>query len=272
MTKLRFIRQGQSLSIDPLSPSFAHGVGLFETMRLKARQLFFFQRHWLRIQQSAQQLGYELSCDSQAVIDTIGALVDADQLEDACVKLALIEDVDGGTQLLVYARPSTRVPESIALYYDADYPINAHARLAGHKTHNYMEHRLLHARARELGYYDQIRINTQGAVSETTVGNLFLVHGDSLSTAAEETGLLPGVARATILERQAVQLDAHITSAQLMSADAIFLTNSVVGVLPVHRIGFAHGAQQSYSSAIHARISDLQKQFETWQASESLSF
>ena len=221
LTKLRFIRQGQSISIDPLSPSFAHGVGLFETMRLKARQLFFFQRHWLRIQQSAQQLGYELTCDSQAVIDTIGTLVDADQLEDACVKLALIEDVDGGTQLLVYARPSTRVPESIALLYDADYPINAHARLAGHKTHNYMEHRLVHARARELGYYDQIRINTQGVVSETTVGNLFLVHGESLSTAAEETGLLPGVARATILSDK-LSSWMRITSAQLMSADAIF--------------------------------------------------
>lgn len=272
MTKLQFIRQGQSIALDPLSPSFAHGVGLFETMRLKARQLFFFQRHWRRMQQSAQLLGFELTCDSQAVIDAIGALIDADQLEDACIKLALIEDVEAGTRLLVYARPSTPVPESIALYYAVDYPINAQACLAGHKTHNYMEHRLLHARARELGYYDQIRINTQGAVAESTVGNLFLVHGDSVSTAAEETGLLPGVARATILERQAVQLDAHITSAQLMSADAIFLTNSVVGVLPVHRIGFAHGAQQSYSSARHARVSDLQKQFAIWQASESLVF
>ena len=82
-------------------------------MRLKARQLFFFQRHWLRIQQSAQQLGYELTCDSQAVIDTIGALVDADQLEDACVKLAQLRMLMALSYW--YTRAQYSVPESIAL-------------------------------------------------------------------------------------------------------------------------------------------------------------
>lgn len=272
MTKLRFLRQGELISMDPLSPSFAHGVGLFETMRLKGRQLFFFQRHWRRMQQSARQLGLELACDPQALIENIRALVDADQLEDACIKLALIEDEEAASHLLVYARPCSPAPASIALCYTEDYPINEHARLVGHKTHNYMEHRLLNAMARKSGYFDQIRINTLGAVTETTVGNLFLIHEGTVSTPAEETGLLPGVARATILERQVVQLDAQIRIAQLHTADAIFLTNSVVGILPVHRIGRAHCADQSYDSASHPLVVDLQAQFAAWQQDEALSF
>ena len=260
--------------MDPLSPSFAHGVGLFETMRLKARQLFFFQRHWQRMQQSAQQLGLELACDPQAVIESIRALVDADQLEDACIKLALIEDVDASSYLYVYARPCGPAPDSIALYYSPDYPINAHARLAGHKTHNYMEHRLLHGRARKLGYYDQIRVNTDGAIAETTLGNVFLVQGGSVITPAEDTGLLPGVVRRLVLTQSQlpVRLDAKINAEDLYEAEAIFLTNSAVGIVPVHLIGSRQFPDHCIASASHPLVLDLKRQFASWQKSEAVSF
>ena len=130
---------------------------------------------------------------------------------------------------------------------------------------------MLHLRARELGYYDQIRVNTQGFVTETTLGNLFLVHGDTVSTPAEETGLLPGVARSIILERQAVQLDPQIKSAQLNSAEAIFLTNSIVGVLPVHQIDVTQGNGRFYSSHEHPLVLNIRKQFANWQLNEALN-
>ena len=260
--------------MDPLSPSFAHGVGLFETMRLKARQLFFFHRHWRRMQQSAQQLGLELACDPQAVIDSIRALVDTDQLEDACIKLALIEDVDASSHLYVYARPCSSAPDSIALYYSPDYPINAHARLVGHKTHNYMEHRILHDRARKLGYFDQIRVNTDGAIAETTLGNVFLVQGGSVVTPAEETGLLPGVVRRLVLSQPSlkVQIDGALDAEDLYQAEAVFLTNSAVGILPVHAIGSRELPDHSICSASHPLVLDLKRQFASWQKSEAVSF
>jgi branched-subunit amino acid aminotransferase/4-amino-4-deoxychorismate lyase len=260
--------------MDPLSPSFAHGVGLFETMRLKARQLFFFQRHWQRMEQSARQLGLKLVCDPQAVIASIRALVVADQLEDACIKLALIEDANAGSQLFVYARPCSRAPDSVALYYAPDYPLNAHSQLAGHKTHNYMEHRLLHDRARKLGYYDQIRVNTDGAIAETTLGNLFLVQGGSVITPAEDTGLLPGVVRRLVLSQSSleVQIDVSLDAGDLYQAEAIFLTNSAVGILPVHAIGSRELPDHSICSASHPLVLDLKRKFASWQKSESVSF
>ena len=138
--------------------------------------------------------------------------------------------------------------------------------LAGHKTHNYMENILLLEAARAAGYTDVLRVNTAGLVAETTVGNLFFIEGQQLSTPALSTGILPGVMRAQVLQAApalgvVVEEGAYLAE-QLQHADAMFVTNAAVGILPVQALeaqdwrvelpGASHPLLQLLSEALTA--------------------
>jgi branched-subunit amino acid aminotransferase/4-amino-4-deoxychorismate lyase len=113
-------------------------------------------------------------------------------------------------------------------------PINEHSRLAGHKTHNYMENMLLLESVRAEGYSDVLRVNSAGVLAETTVANLFFIKQGRLCTPALSTGILPGVIRAEVLrlaESLAIPVEeGSYAPAVLQEAEAVFLTNSTVGI------------------------------------------
>ena len=55
--------------------------------------------------------------------------------------------------------------------------------------------------ARRSGYFDCLRVNTDGAVVEGAVSNVFFVLGGASLTPSLSTGALPGVVREHLLTR-----------------------------------------------------------------------
>ena len=104
------------------------------------------------------------------------------------------------------------------------------------KTLNYLDN-IMAARAASISADDALMLNTAGNVACSTVGNIFVLTGDMLTTPALEQGILPGIARAKIIQG-AKQIGLRITesvlaSAALAQADAIVLTNSLRLATPV---------------------------------------
>ncbi len=122
--------------------------------------------------------------------------------------------------------------QEVGLLVQDVFPINDRSSLAGFKTHNYLESMLAATAAVEAGCYDALRLNTRGFLAEGAVSNLFFSSEGRLMTPSEHTGLLPGVVRAAILEALPV-VEGLFTLDQLLRAEAVFLTNSSIGVLPV---------------------------------------
>ena len=282
MSDIVILQRGDCAALAPTQSGFAHGFGLFETLKLSAGRLYFWPAHWARLCRSADAFGLCLNVSAAEVLEAIRGLVEAEGMRDGVIKLSLLADGAASSpqqrprpaQLFVYTRPALAATAGAArLQLSTASPINEGSVLAGHKTHNYMENILLLEAARAAGYTDVLRVNTAGLVAETTVGNLFFIEGQQLSTPALSTGILPGVMRAQVLEAApalgvVVEEGAYLAE-QLQHADAMFVTNAAVGILPVQALE-AQDWRVELPSASHPLLQLLSEALTAAQAEHSI--
>lgn len=108
------------------------------------------------------------------------------------------------------------------------------------KTVQLLANVLARQRALDAGAHDAIFIGPGEVVREATAANLFMREGERLRTHPLTSAILPGITRAVLLDicRQqgiAVQ-EAFFNKEALSAADEVFLTGTVIDVLPVIRI------------------------------------
>jgi branched-subunit amino acid aminotransferase/4-amino-4-deoxychorismate lyase len=91
--------------------------------------------------------------------------------------------------------------------------------------------------ARQKGFDEALFLNSRGEVVEGARTNIFLVKDCVLFTPKVSCGCLPGVTRKEVLRLAKIlkipAQEKKILPQELKSADEIFLTNSLIGVMPV---------------------------------------
>ena len=239
MSKIVVVKTGSQVSLDPIHSGFAHGFGIFETIRLFAGRLCFWEAHCERLFRSAKAFNMSFDQTGDAVLNAIKELVQTENFRDVLIKVSLLR-ADEDTHCYVYARPVAATVGKVRLKLAKEAPLNEHALLAGHKTHNYMEAMHLLKTVRSDGFSDLIRINTAGFLAETTVANLFFIEGEVLHTPDLSTGILPGVVRAEVLTL-AKALSMHVEEGlypieKLQKCSVVFMTNASIGIQPVAAI------------------------------------
>lgn len=230
MSVIEIIVPGQPVCLNPTASGFAHGFGLFETMCLREGRLELWQAHWQRLSASARKLGIACAFDPGHVLDQI-SILSGDLAPKATIKLSLLKEAEA-SRLFIYSRPLAPIPESIGLLLDGPIELNENSPLAGLKTHSYLENVLVLDAARSLNCYDAVRLNRRGHLVEGAISNIFFHREGGWHTPGRESGLLPGVVRAALLELLPVE-EAAYTCQDLLCADGVYLTNSSVGLLPV---------------------------------------
>ena len=258
MSEIVVITASQSAALNPCDSGFAHGYGLFETLKLSGGRLYLFEAHWQRMMHSAAALGLACEHTEADVVAAIRELVEQDGLVNAVVKLSLLREA-GGTRLFVYARPSQSWPATASLQLNSANRINHRSLLVGHKTHNYMEQMLLMQRAREGGFTDALRLNLDGALAETASANFFFIQSGVLCTPSVGCGILPGTRRDAVLS-VANELKLEVCESEFLPSvfsemECAFITNASTGVLPVHLI-VGDGAEYTLETR-HARLTEL---------------
>jgi para-aminobenzoate synthetase/4-amino-4-deoxychorismate lyase len=102
-----------------------------------------------------------------------------------------------------------------------------------HKTTQRNLYESQYAEARANGFEDTIFLNERDEITEGAISNIFIRQSGSLLTPPLSSGVLPGVFRRHLLETTA-GADEHVLKlADLQSADAVFLCNSVRGLWQV---------------------------------------
>lgn len=112
------------------------------------------------------------------------------------------------------------------------------------KTLSYLDNVLARAQARGAGVDEALMLNTRGDVACAGAANVFWLWGGRLHTPRLDCGVLAGTMRARLIAAAAGQgLEVVETSAgvaELARADAVFLTNALVGVRQVRSLdGFS---------------------------------
>lgn len=104
------------------------------------------------------------------------------------------------------------------------------------KTLSYVDSVLARTEAVAAGADEAVMLNNRGELVCGAAANLFWVSGGRLFTPALDCGVLPGITRARLLSAQAVE-EVIVGPQALDKAEAVFLTNSLIGVRPVSRLG-----------------------------------
>ncbi|MGD8108992.1 aminodeoxychorismate lyase [Vibrio sp. TRT 17S01] len=112
--------------------------------------------------------------------------------------------------------------------------------LAGHKHNNRLEQVLLKAEMDNQGYVDGVVLDINEHVIETTMANLFWTKNDVLFTPDLTNSGVVGVMRAQVLEFAQANhwelLIGHFSLSDIENADEVFITNSILGVVPIKNI------------------------------------
>ncbi len=108
------------------------------------------------------------------------------------------------------------------------------------KAGSYLETILAQKLFLQKGDDDLLFISSKNTVLETSIANVFLVHGNRLSTAPAGPNVLGGVMRRKVLNAAgaffSTVVEAESTLEELHLADAVFGANSVRGLFLVDRI------------------------------------
>ncbi|MFO0973094.1 MAG: aminotransferase class IV [Phycisphaerae bacterium] len=240
--------EAEQARLSAFDAGLTHGAGLFETVRCYAGRAFRLDRHLARLRNSATVLGVPLPWDDGALVRAVETTLGANELRDARLRITLTPGPPTGEAaaptLLVAATALERYPESLRqegmTACVCDHKISPSDPLAGHKTVSYFP-RLLGLRAAQRKKCGEaLWFTTEHLLAEGSISNVFLVRDERLETPGLGTPVLPGVARGVVLECAAAlgieAAERRLTIEDLLSADEVFLTNTIMEVMPVCRV------------------------------------
>jgi branched-subunit amino acid aminotransferase/4-amino-4-deoxychorismate lyase len=105
------------------------------------------------------------------------------------------------------------------------------------KTLSYLDSVLARCEATDMGAEEAVMLNNRGELACAAAANLFWLADGRLHTPALECGALDGVVRTVLIERARDQgmavLETRAARDALIGAQAIFLTNSLIGLRAV---------------------------------------
>lgn len=227
---------------------FLFGYGLFETMRAYDGRVFRLDSHLERLERSAKRLGIpvEVAGLDRAVAETIRK----NGVKDARVRVtispgegSLTPDPGSCKNPTVLITALKYTPWSLEIYSRgwevifSSFTRHSRSLLAAMKTASYLESILARQEARDLGADDAILLNDRGMAAEATSSNLFLFSCNLLKTPGPDSGILPGITRGVIFELAAALgigiVEADILPEELLAAEEVFVTNSMIEIMPV---------------------------------------
>ncbi|MFA5143705.1 MAG: aminotransferase class IV [Candidatus Omnitrophota bacterium] len=234
---------------------FLYGDGLFETMRSFNGKVFKLDEHLSRLWRSARVLRIKVPYPKKRLKAAVCRTLDAAGLKDAYIRLM----VTRGGGIFTFRPGSLRAAPSVVIIVKkfGPYPARLYSSgisakisgikqdesspLAGIKSLNFLKYILARIDARESGFDDAILLNTKGNVAEAATSNIFLVRRGRLITPSLMSGALPGITRDAVI-RMAKKMRISVKERvvfrrELFSADEIFFTGSLAGILPVAKIG-----------------------------------
>jgi branched-chain amino acid aminotransferase len=265
------IRDAGERVVSPGQVGLMNGWGVFSTLRVQDGVMFCWERHWARMQRDAARLRVPFPDDARWLEQRLYKLIEANQAANSTLRVMIVRNRGG-----MWEGPAAaeRPFDTIALTA----PLNdwgewvklglvPHARhaaseFAGTKYLSWSENLSRYERAHEQGFDEVILLNERGEVAECTSANIFMVKGDQVFTPPLSAGCLPGVTRALLLEEIRVPgivvSERTILSADLESADEIFVTSTTRDLMPVASV---EGLKVRLGRAIRDR---LQKAFSAY--------
>jgi len=243
----RIVRDGEAV-LSLFDRGARDGEGIFETVRVESGRPRAWQRHLERMVLSAAELGFPVPPAPPVLEAALGEVLEANGLADAAARITVTRGVAGSRPTRagcwIEVEPlsarlwrGTRTGDAAAVVSRVPF---SPGPLGRHKTTSRIAYHLAREEARAAGADEALLVSAEGELLEGAVSNVFVVFGDEILTPAVALGILPGTMRAQAIAACAALglpvRETRIPRPLAVSADEVFLTNALQGVVPLARL------------------------------------
>ena len=266
-----------------LDHGFLFGDGIFEGIRVTPRGIFRFDGHMKRLATAALAVGIEVEGGFDAVREVARATTRAWGPREGYLRLIVTRGV-GRLGIDPASCPSPQIIciAAGAVSIDEEKQKNGIEMITSSlrrpssdvldprvKSLNYLNNVLAKREANLSGADDALVLNAQGLIAEASATNVFALSGSELATPPVTDGALEGLTRRTVLEiGRDLGLDVQeksLSRFDLYASDAVFLTGTRAGLVPVGRLDGSPIAQtgRGQVDAISAAFRELALELST---------
>ncbi|HEY7744838.1 MAG TPA: aminotransferase class IV [Desulfuromonadales bacterium] len=248
------------------------GDTLFETLKARGGRICFLEDHLDRIELAARLLAFPF--DRPAIREALNATARRLEAPVTRLRLTLTRGAFTGLSLppasrgrffilaRAYAEPteSERAAGAVCVVAQ-NRRVNPLSHLPQMKRGNYADCLYAADFARRRGAREALFVNAEGCALEGATSNLFALQGDTLVTPPAGELVLAGIMRRQVL-RAAASLGLRLEERdlpldELFAADEVFLSNSLIDLLPVSQLEGRHLRRGTLAERLRTAIDGL---------------
>lgn len=232
---------------------FTLGDGLFETIPLYAGRPFLLDRHLSRLRDSAEIISLRIPFADTDIANAATNLAKRGGISRGVARLTVtrgvgprgygIADCDSPTWVVTvepYEPMSQEKWERGFALASVTIRKNASSPLSGVKSTSALERIMILDEAKSSGADEALVLSTQGHIACGSAVNIFWTRDGRVETPSLDCGILPGVTRGMVLELAGSEklktVEGRFPPSVLAEAQEVFVTNSLIGIVPVTRI------------------------------------
>lgn len=230
-----------------------YGDAVFETLRFSGGKIYFWEDHYFRLMASMRILRMEIPMNftMEFLEGEIIKTLNISEIKDQAFRVkVLVWRKTGGkytpnTNEIEYSISAEKLETPFYVLNEMDYEVElfkdhyiTSGLLSTLKSNNRLVNILGSIFAQENGYQNCLLMNEHKQVVEALNGNIFLISDNAVKTPPLADGCLNGIARKQLISIIKTLPDftleeTSISPFELQKADEIFITNVVLGIIPI---------------------------------------
>lgn len=231
-----------------LDGGFYFAQGVFETILIK-KEAIFLEEHINRLNKSIDIMNLGEHINTKFIKN----FIKEEKLKNIVLKIVVTEkNIVFSTREIKYSKEDYENGFKLKLSYVLRNPTS---RMTYIKSLSYNENLYEYNKANKEGFNEVVFLNIYGNIAEGATSNIFIIKDKKIYTPMISDGILPGVVRNWVIENFKV-CEKHLNKKDLYSADEVFITNSVLGIMKVVQF-----EEKKYNTNVVQKIRSEYEQF-----------
>ena len=231
-----------------LDGGFYFAQGVFETILIK-KEAIFLEEHINRLNKSIDIMNLGEHIDTKFIKN----FIKEEKLKNIVLKIVVTEkNIVFSTREIKYSKEDYKNGFNLKL---SSVLRNPTSNMTYIKSLSYNENLYEYNKANKEGFNEVVFLNIYGNIAEGATSNIFIIKDKKIYTPKISDGILPGVARNWVIENFKV-CEKHLNKKDLYSADEVFITNSVLGIMKVVQF-----EEKKYNTNVVEKIRSEYEQF-----------
>ena len=231
-----------------LDGGFYFAQGVFETILIK-KEAIFLEEHINRLNKSVDIMNLGEHINTKFIKN----FIQEEKLKNIVLKIVVTEkNIVFSTREIKYSKEDYENGFKLKLSYVLRNPTS---RMTYIKSLSYNENLYEYNKANKEGFNEVVFLNIYGNIAEGATSNIFIIKDKKIYTPKISDGILPGVVRNWVIENFKV-CEKHLNKKDLYSADEVFITNSVLGIMKVVQF-----EEKKYNTNVVEKIRSEYEQF-----------